>query len=540
MAEAETLPSSFGDIPLILGYLPRIRKNHRNTTESAYIMEIRYLNAHATGWNFKTVIVFGFEGEQLPPTIPALTETAPWITDSPALKDFTGKAKETALLYGPAGSLLRRVVVVGLGKRDAFDLETLRFSAATAMQECARLKLDGCALDLENLTRLDKSVASLSEEIVCASLLALYSYDEFKSKKDDEDTHRPDELTLFSADEDVAEGIRTSAQRGEAAAKGVMKTRDLVNGPANAVTPGFLARTAQDMGKAYGFKVRILERKDVLKLGMGAFEAVFKGAAEDPKFIIMEHAPKGTEKDKPLVFVGKGVTFDTGGISIKPSAKMHEMKMDMAGAGAIFGLFEALGASDIQCRIVGIMPCTDNMPDGHSTRPGDIITTLSGKTVEVINTDAEGRMVLCDALTWAQREYDPEAIVDLATLTGACVVALGFEVAAVFCEDEALLSQIRETGARVGDKFWPLPLWDMYFEPLKSQVADMMNVGDRMGGAIHAALFLKQFIEDGTRWAHLDIAGPADGQKKSPIHKGGGSGFAVRTLLEIARNGVAQ
>ncbi|WP_147822113.1 leucyl aminopeptidase [Salidesulfovibrio onnuriiensis] len=502
-------------------------------------MEIRYLDAHATGWNFKTVILFGFEGESLPETVPALAEEAGWIKDSPALKDFTGKAKETVVLYAPAGSLLRRIIVVGLGKRDRFDLEGLRFSTATAIQRCKALKAESCAVNMENLSRLGEPMSVMAEEIVCAASLSLYSYDEFKTRTEDDD-FAIEELTLFSADEDAAREIQAGAERGQAAAKGVIKTRDLGNGPANHVTPTFLARTAQDMGKRYGFKVRVLERKDVLKLGMGAFEAVFKGAQEDPKFIVMEHAPKGTETDRPIVFVGKGITFDTGGISIKPSAKMHEMKCDMCGAGAIFGLFEALGHSDIKRRIVGVMPCTDNMPDGNATRPGDIVRTLSGKTVEIINTDAEGRLILCDALTWAQQEYDTEAVIDLATLTGACVVALGTEVAGVFCDDEALRDQIRDTGKRVGDKFWPLPLWDLYFEPLKSDVSDMMNVGDRMGGASNAAVFLKQFIEENTRWAHLDIAGPADGMKKNPIHMGGASGFAVRTLIEIARNGIEE
>ena len=214
-----------------------------------------------------------------------------------------------------------------------------------------------------------------------------------------------------------------------------------------------------------------------------------------------------------------GITFDTGGISLKPPAKMHEMKGDMAGAAAVLGLFEALGRSDVPRRVVGIMPCAENMPDGRATRPGDIVTTLSGKTVEILNTDAEGRLVLCDALTWAQREYAPEVLVDLATLTGACVVALGTDVAAVFASDDGLSGRIRAAGDVVGDRFWPLPLWDMYFENLKSDVADIANVGPREGGAVNAALFLKQFVDKGVRWAHLDIAGPAYTAKKTSDRK---------------------
>lgn len=502
-------------------------------------MDIRFQQAPTSEWRANTAIVFGFKDETLLDHIPAFADAVPWITITPARNDFRGEKNQVVVMYGHPEIPLPRCIAVGLGERSKFTLEILRNAVATAMQKCRELKVDTCAIPLEVFNDMDAANPVLVEETVVAMLLSLYTYDELKSTQE-EPAHSPRWAALLSTDENFPDDIHAAARRGEAAALGVMATRTLVNGPANIVTPAYLVEKAEAMGRKYGFKVRSINGPDLAAMGMGAFESVFKGAEEQAKLLIMEYTPKGTENDAPLVFVGKGVTFDTGGISLKPSASMHEMKCDMAGAGAVIGLFEALGNSDIQRRVVGIAPCTENMPDGRATRPGDVVKTLSGKTVEVINTDAEGRLILCDALTWAQQEYTPAAIIDLATLTGACVVALGTEVAAVFATDGALAKQVQDTGSRVGDKFWPMPLWDMYFEPLKSEVADMMNVGGREGGAINAALFLKQFIKNGVRWAHLDIAGPAYKSKKSPLAVAGGTGFAVRTLLEIVRDGLAE
>lgn len=502
-------------------------------------MDIRFQQAPSAEWRANTVIVFGFKDEDLISRIPALADAAPWITITPARHDFTGEKNKVVVMYGHPEIPMPRCIAVGLGERSKFTLEALRNAVAAAMQKCRELKVDTCAVPLEVFRDMEPADTVLVEETVLAMLLSLYTYKGMKTTQDDP-AHSPRWAALLSTEETFPDAIHAAARRGEAAAMGVMKTRDLVNGPANIVTPAYLVEQAEAIGRKYGFSVRSINGPELAEMGMGAFESVFKGAEEQAKLLIMEHAPKGTENDDPIIFVGKGVTFDTGGISLKPSANMHEMKCDMAGAGAVIGLFEALGNSDIQRRVVGIAPCTENMPDGRATRPGDVVTTLSGKTVEVINTDAEGRLILCDALAWAQQEYKPAAIIDLATLTGACLIALGTEVAAVFATDDALSKQIQETGTRVGDKFWPLPLWDMYFEPLKSEVADMMNVGGREGGTINAALFLKQFIQDGVRWAHLDIAGPAYKSKKSPLAVPGGTGFAVRTLLELVRNGLAE
>uniref|UniRef100_B8DLW0 Probable cytosol aminopeptidase n=2 Tax=Nitratidesulfovibrio TaxID=2802295 RepID=B8DLW0_NITV9 len=521
-------------------------------------MDIRFQVGGPAQWRADAVIVFLFEGEALADAAPELLEAAPWLGIAPAVRDFRGRKDEVAVFHGHPDLAVPRVIAAGLGKREAFAATApagLRAAAGAALRRCRELKIETVAVDAVALARVVETGGdapagtpswSPAEEAVCGALLGLYRYDRFKTNGNgnggaeaaEDARFEPRWLGLLCAEASVPDDLHAAARRGEAAAAGVALARDLVNGPPNFVTPGYLAEQAVAIAKKYGMQARSLGRAELVEMGMGAFASVFRGAEEEPRLVVIEHAPKGTEDQKPLVFVGKGITFDTGGISLKPPAKMHEMKGDMAGAAAVLGLFEALGRSDVPRRVVGIMPCTENMPDGRATRPGDIVTTLSGKTVEVINTDAEGRLVLCDAMTWAQREYAPEVVVDLATLTGACVVALGMEVAAVFATDDALSGRIRAVGDVVGDRFWPLPLWDMYFENLKSDVADIANVGPREGGAVNAALFLKQFVDKGVRWAHLDIAGPAYTAKKTSTCPGGGTGFAVRTLLELVRGGV--
>ncbi|MCT4536375.1 leucyl aminopeptidase [Halodesulfovibrio sp.] len=494
-------------------------------------MNLRFQQAPAEEWQANTVLLFNFKGEEVTESIPNLRDSIPWITITPAIQDAKGEKNQVTVAYGHPSVPMPRAVIVGLGDRKSFTLEVLRDAVKTAALKCRELKADTCAIPVEALDTIEEENTVLVEEAVASALIALHTYDALKTTQK-EPAHTPRWMALLSTEDFFPDDIHAAARRGEAAALGVNYTRDLVNAPANIITPSALAEKAEELGKKYNFKRTILGREEIIEAGMGAFMSVAAGSDADPKFIVMEHAPKGTENDDPIVFVGKGVTFDTGGISLKPSLNMHEMKCDMGGAGAVFGLFEALGNSDIERRVIGITPCTDNMPSSTATHPGDVVTSLNGKTIEVINTDAEGRLILVDALTYAQKEYKPSAIIDLATLTGACVVALGAHAAAVFATDDDLTKNIAETGSRVGDRYWPMPLWDFYFEAMKSDVADMKNVGTREGGTIHAALFLKQFIEEDVRWAHLDIAGPAYNSK------GGATGFGVRTLLELVRSGV--
>ena len=329
--------------------------------------------------------------------------------------------------------------------------------------------------------------------------------------------------------------LREIAALAQSEVAGIMLARDLTISPANRATPGFIADTASGMAARFGFKIEIIDLESARSMGMGAFAAVARGSREPAFVIVIEHAPPGTENDPPIVFIGKGITFDTGGISLKPSEKLDAMKQDMAGAASVLGAFEVIGRTGLDKRVVGILPCTENMPGGQAYKPGDVFRSYSGQTVEIISTDAEGRLVLCDALAYAASRFKPALMVDIATLTGACIVALGRDVAAILGNREELVGSIQQIGASVGERFWPLPLWDSYFEALKSDVADMKNVGDRSAGAIVGAMFLKQFVPEQIPWAHLDIAGTAWTDKDTGFSPKGATGFGVRTLFEIAR-----
>ncbi|MBQ8173026.1 MAG: leucyl aminopeptidase family protein, partial [Mailhella sp.] len=306
------------------------------------------------------------------------------------------------------------------------------------------------------------------------------------------------------------------------------------NDPANVTTPTTFAEKAREVAAKYGMQYRVLGRAELEAEVMAAYLAVAMGSAEEPKMAVIEYTPKGTEGLEPVVFVGKGLCFDSGGISLKPAKGMEEMKGDMSGAAAVLGVMEALGqmGPSVQSArpVVGIMACAENMPDGHATRPGDIVVAKNGKSIEIVNTDAEGRLVLADALVWAQENYKAVRLVDIATLTGACAVALGLEAAGLFCDDDALANTLHKTGTALGERNWRMPLWTgTSLKAMKSPCADLVNAGQREGGAIHAAVFLQQFVKDGQVWAHIDMA--AADNADNPINAKGATGFGVRTLL---------
>jgi leucyl aminopeptidase len=319
-------------------------------------------------------------------------------------------------------------------------------------------------------------------------------------------------------------------KRGLAMGGAVNFARDLVTHPANVAVPAFLARAARSLARKYGMTCRILEARDAERLGMGGVLSVAQAGVAPPKFIILEHSGRNP-KAAPVVLVGKGVTFDTGGLNIKPGGGMRTMKTDMSGAAAVLGAMRAIGELNAPQRVVALAPCTENMIAGRANRPGDVITTLSGLTVEIDNTDAEGRLILGDALTYARR-YKPQAVVDAATLTGACVVALGESCSGVLGNSEELIDRVRRAADRSGDRVWELPLWPEYFDRIKSDIADIKNTGGRWGGAITAAAFLGRFTED-YPWAHLDIAGPAWRERELPYTPKGASGVGVRLLAEL-------
>ncbi|GAB6051113.1 leucyl aminopeptidase [Hydrogenophilus islandicus] len=317
----------------------------------------------------------------------------------------------------------------------------------------------------------------------------------------------------------VTDELLAAVHEGEAIAEGVLLARRLGDLPANVCTPEYLAETAEALAKTHELKCRVLDKKEAEKLGMGAFLAVAAGAKRPPKFIVLEYRGSGAKKGdrRPIALVGKGITFDTGGICLKPGAQMDEMKYDMCGAAAVLGTVKAVATLKLPIDLVAVIPATENMPGGSATRPGDVVTTLSGKTVEILNTDAEGRLILCDALTYVQKEYQPAKVVDVATLTGAIIIALGKEATGLMGNDDALVAALQQAGNQAFDRAWPLPLWDEYQELLKSRFADVANIsGGREAGSITGAAFLARFIDEGTPWVHLDIAGTAwqSGEKK--------------------------
>ncbi len=505
-------------------------------------MDIHFQNISGAEWQADCALVFSFEKETPASFAPALWERCPWLEISPALRDFTGKKDELVLLYGHPDMPVSRVLLAGLGKKDAFSLKIFRAAVAKAVQQCRVRGFATIGLPVEALDALLPALSGMTRDIlireaVAASLLCLYRCDAYRSAKDEDDKADPRWLALMFTEDHTPDTAQRAARQGEAEAIGVLLAQDLSNGPANHITPTVLAEEALRLSKAHGFACTVLDGEEIRHAGMGALWAVARGGRQDPRFIILEHCPKGREQDKPVVVVGKGVTFDTGGISLKPPLKMHEMKGDMGGAAAVLGLFAAIGAmpaADELPRLIGLVPATENMPGGDATRPGDVVTTLSGKTVEILNTDAEGRLILCDALTYAQQNWTPAALVDLATLTGACVIALGDYGSGLFTDDRRLRHTIMDAADATGDLVWPMPLWDDYDANLKSDVADIANIGPREGGAINAALFLRRFIEKGVRWAHLDIAGPGYVVKPSPLHPvPGGTGAGLRLLCRL-------
>jgi len=420
-------------------------------------------------------------------------------------------------------------VLTGLGKKTEFNLEKWRGASSKAGQFLQNSGIKQFALPIPTFTGFSRD--ELSESFVTGLLLGTYEFNEFKTL-DREKIKMIDAVVLLGGTDEDVRSIQAGAREGKIISEAVTLARDLVNGPANQVTPTALVRKSQEIARNGGLDVQVMEVSEAEAMGMGAFVAVSKGSHEPGKFITMEYN-RGKEYDT-IVLVGKGITFDSGGISIKPSERMERMKDDMSGAAAVMAAVEAVARLQLPLHVVGIIPATENLPDGKAYKPGDILKTLSGKTVEVISTDAEGRLILCDALTYSLR-YQPKAIIDLATLTGACVIALGDYVTGLFGNDEALAGRIEEASKKTGEKVWRLPLWDEYFDYLKSDVADFKNVGTRAAGAIIGGIFLSKFVEK-TPWVHLDIAGPASIDKDQPYIPKGGTGVGVRLLIQLLRD----
>jgi leucyl aminopeptidase len=496
-------------------------------------MNIEVESGNIIDYPADTLIVNLFEGVAIPGGATGAVDQAlsEAIRDLIAGGDFNGKAGETAVLYPRGVIKARRVIVAGLGKADEFDLEGVRRAAAAAIKRARDLKSQKVATILHGagIGGLDPEAAA--QAVVEGSLLGLYGYEAPRRKP--EKGHEIGSLTIVELDAGKIAAIQAGARAGEKIAAGVILARELVNLPPNVATPSRLAEAAEAIAQTYGLGLTIGDREWAASHHMGAFLAVAKGAGEPPKFIILEYNAGRNDLDT-IVLVGKGITFDTGGISLKPSEKMDEMKSDMGGAAAVLGAMQVVASLELPLRVIGITPCTENMPDGLAYRPADVITASNGTTIEILSTDAEGRLILADGLVYASR-YQPKAVIDLATLTGACVIALGDGVAAgLFCPDDWLRDRLTTSGARTFERVWPMPLYPEYRKTIQSKVADIKNTGGRAGGVGTSAMFLKEFTD--YPWAHLDIAPTAFGDKDTSYTQAGGTGFGVRLLVDVLRN----
>lgn len=443
-------------------------------------------------------------------------------------KEFEGKTGET-LLYHTQGKIpAKRVLLVGLGKKKDMTLDGIRQAMGHAVKRVRQTKAAAYSVTFPAFTPKGRSPIEVAQAMTEGATLGSYQFNVYRSEK--AMGREMAQMTVLTSQKgqvrQLAEGIR----RGKAAAEAAWFVRDLCNHPSNVMTPTRIAAEAKAIAKEEGLTLKILEQKDMEQMGMGALLGVARGSHEPPKFIILEYNGSKKKDERPVVFVGKTITFDTGGISLKPSENMEHMKADMTGGAEVLASIRAAARLKLPLRLISILPVAENMPGGRAMKPGDIVTTLSGKTVEVQNTDAEGRLILADALAYAQR-YNPAVLVDIATLTGACVVALGQFAIGLFGTDAKLKEQLKKSGQASGERVWEMPLWDEYFEQLRSDVADMRNIGGRGGGMITAALFLSKFAGDGP-WAHIDIASTDWSERERAYIPKGPTGIGTRLLLQ--------
>ncbi|RJP65539.1 MAG: leucyl aminopeptidase [Candidatus Abyssobacteria bacterium SURF_17] len=447
--------------------------------------------------------------------------------------EFEARLNSTSIIHAFGGFPSERLLLVGLGKHSEFTIEKLRQASGTAAVAVRNKGLKNAVSSLHLCEVPEASPSDVGQAIAEATTLALYRFGKYKTEKDVVKEYAKEIKSLVLPEKNAARcrELRSGAGIGEKIAKAVSHVRDLVSEPAGVLTPTELANRARDLSKEHGFKCSIIMPEGIKKLNMGAFLAVAQGSHQPPRLIVLEHNGGGAAR--PLVLVGKAITFDSGGISIKPWEGMEEMKDDMSGGAAVLGAVCAAAQLKLPINLVGIIPSTENLPGGGAYKPGDVLRSMSGITIEVISTDAEGRLILCDALAYAAR-YKPAAIIDLATLTGACVVALGHVNSGLMGNDEGLLKKIEVASRVTSEKVWRLPLDDEYAKQIKSDIADVKNVGGRPAGTITAALFLKKFVGD-TPWAHLDIAGTAWTKEAMPYCPKGATGIGVRLLTELAR-----
>ncbi len=452
------------------------------------------------------VVVGIFESRKLTDSAKILDKiTQGYIKNILALGDMDGKANTALLLHNVPGTLFKRVLLIGLGKEQEFKEKTFLSAINTTLNTLQKTAATDATLFLSDFPIKERANPWKVSQIVITATSSNYRFDQLKNKPENSQRSLRKLVLCIDSRTELA-ACEEAIQQSMAIAHGMNLAKDLGNLAPNICTPAYLAKQAKDLAKTHKLKASVLEEKDMEKLGMGSLLAVTRGSEQPAKLIVLEYQGSG-KKESPIVLVGKGVTFDTGGISLKPAAEMDEMKFDMSGAGSVLGTLLAIAEMKLPINVVGIIPATENMPGGKATKPGDVVTSMSGQTIEILNTDAEGRLILCDALTYAER-YNPKVVIDIATLTGACVIALGNFTTGLISNDDKLAQELLAAGEQAVDRAWQLPLWDEYQDLLKSNFADIANIGGRAAGTITAACFLSRFTKK-YRWAHLDIAGTA-------------------------------
>ena len=473
------------------------------------------------------VVVAVLEGRKLSPGAQMIDRASRGaIARAIAASRFKGGTEDALSVLAPARLGASRVLLLGIGKPGKFDARAAERLGARLVVQLQNSGESEASVLVDAVEGAAIAAPEAAARIAHGARLRAWRFDKYRTKEKPEEKPSLKKLNVLVADPAEAKRLYQPLDK---LADGVLFTRELVSEPANVIYPETLAAEAERLGD-FGVEVEVLGVKEMRKLGMGALLGVGQGSAHESKLVVMQWPGDSRDKEKrPLAFIGKGVTFDTGGISIKPAAGMEEMKWDMAGAGAVIGLMRALAGRKAKVNAVGIVGLVENMPSGTAQRPGDIVKSASGQTIEVINTDAEGRLVLADALWYAQDRFKPRLMVDLATLTGAIIIALGHVHAGLFATDDALAEKLIKSGKDVGEPLWRMPLGEEYDQAIKSDAADMKNTGDRAGGSISAAQFLKRFVVD-VPWAHLDIAGMAWSSKDRPLSAKGATGFGVRLL----------
>jgi leucyl aminopeptidase len=443
------------------------------------------------------------------------------------LKEFSGKEDQVLTLYDPDGIKVKRVMLIGLGKHKKIDLEALRSMAGNIVKNCIKKELENLWFALPDFEKIKLDMQSALAAMLEGAYLGNHVFNKYKGDKKKKVIKK---IIFIAAPATVKKFSRLSS-RIAAVCRSTTLARDWISTPSNEKTPEKLARSMVTMARKAGLKIQILKETQLKQKKFGAMLSVAAGSQSKPSLLVLEHKPKGAKKT--IALIGKGVTFDSGGLNIKTGGSMSDMKSDMSGAAAVAATMLALAALKPKLNVIGAIPLVENMPSGRATRPGDIVRSYAGKTIEIGNTDAEGRLILIDAMAYVVKKYKPQTMIDLATLTGACVVALGEKIAAVFSNDDKLAASLVASGEKTHERCWHMPLPDDYKELLKSDFADMNNISStRWGGAITAALFLSEFAGD-TNWAHIDIAGPAYSKKGGAYCGPGGTGFGVRLLCDF-------